>query len=126
MENPLEIFYSSEHTWLKIENNIGIIGITDFAQAELGEIVYVDLPNNGYRYSQNEIFGSIEALKTVSDLFIPISGKVLESNKQLLKEPTLINSDPFDMGWIIKVEIENVEEVGNLLSAQEYNQSINK
>ncbi|MGX7689397.1 glycine cleavage system protein GcvH [Flectobacillus roseus] len=126
MENPLEMFYSSEHTWLKIEKNIGIIGITDFAQGELGEIVHVDLPNNGYKYSQNEVFGSVEALKIVSDLFMPITGKVLESNTQLLKEPTLINSEPFNAGWIIKVEIENVDEVGNLLSAQEYNQSINK
>ena len=88
--------------------------------------MHVDLPNNGYKYSQNEVFGSVEALKIVSDLFMPITGKVLESNTQLLKEPTLINSEPFNAGWIIKVEIENVDEVGNLLSAQEYNQSINK
>jgi len=126
MEIPIEYYYSKEHTWLKIENEIGIVGITEFAQSELGEIVYVDLPNDGYKFKQDEIFGSVEALKTVSDLFMPVSGKVLESNKQLLKEPTLVNSDPFATGWIIKVAIENIEEVKNLLSAQQYQQVTNQ
>lgn len=126
MEIPKEYYYSKEHTWLKIENEIGIVGITEFAQSELGEIVYVDLPNDGYKFKQDEIFGSIEALKTVSDLFMPVSGKVLESNKQLLKEPTLVNSAPFTTGWIIKVVIENIEEVKSLLSAQQYQQAINQ
>lgn len=126
MEIPEEYYYSKEHTWLRIENEIGIVGITEFAQSELGEIVYVDLPNDGYKFKQDEIFGSVEALKTVSDLFMPVSGKVLESNKQLLKEPTLVNSDPFATGWIIKVAIENIEEVKNLLSAQQYKQVTNQ
>ncbi|NBA78861.1 glycine cleavage system protein GcvH [Emticicia sp. ODNR4P] len=126
MEIPEELYYSKEHTWLKIENQIGIIGITEFAQSELGEIVYVDLPNNEYKFSQNEIFGSVEALKTVSDLFMPISGKVIETNKQLLKEPTLVNSDPFVTGWMMKIEIINIEEVKNLLSAEQYKQAINQ
>lgn len=126
MEIPIEYYYSKEHTWLKIENEIGIVGITEFAQSELGEIVYVDLPNDGYKFKQDEIFGSVEALKTVSDLFMPVSGKVLESNKQLLKEPTLVNSDPFATGWLIKVAIENIEEVKNLLSAQQYKQVTNQ
>lgn len=126
MEIPKEYYYSKEHTWLMIENEIGIVGITEFAQSELGEIVYVDLPNDGYKFKQDEIFGSIEALKTVSDLFMPVSGKVLESNKELLKEPTLVNSAPFTTGWIIKVVIENIEEVKSLLSAQQYQQAINQ
>lgn len=122
---PEELYYSKEHTWLKIENQTGIVGITEFAQSELGEIVYVDLPNNEYKFSQNEIFGSVEALKTVSDLFMPISGEVIETNKQLLKEPTLVNSDPFTTGWMMKIAITNLEEVKNLLSAVQYNQAIN-
>ncbi|MDR6563820.1 MULTISPECIES: glycine cleavage system protein GcvH [unclassified Arcicella] len=126
MEIPEEYYYSKEHTWLRIENEIGIVGITEFAQSELGEIVYVDLPNDGYKFKQDEIFGSVEALKTVSDLFMPVSGQVLESNKQLLKEPTFVNSDPFATGWIIKVAIENIEEVKNLLSAQQYKQVTNQ
>lgn len=126
MEIPEALYYSKEHTWLKIENQIGIVGITEFAQSELGEIVYVDLPNNEYKFSQNEIFGSVEALKTVSDLFMPISGKVIETNKQLLKEPTLVNSDPFTTGWMMKIEIINSEEVKNLLSAEQYKQAVNQ
>ena len=125
MEIIEDLYYSKEHTWLKIEGNIGTVGITEFAQSELGEIVYVDLPNNDYKFNQSEIFGSVEALKTVSDLFMPISGKVIETNKELLKEPTLVNSDPFATGWMMKIAIINIEEVKNLLSAEQYKQAIN-
>ena len=125
MEISEDLYYSKEHTWLKIEGNIGTVGITEFAQSELGEIVYVDLPNNDYKFNQSEIFGSVEALKTVSDLFMPISGKVIETNKELLKEPTLVNSDPFATGWMMKIAIINIEEVKNLLSAEQYKQAIN-
>ena len=124
MNIPTELYYSKEHTWLKIESDIGIIGITDFAQSELGEIVYVDLPNNGYTFKQHEVFGSVEALKTVSDLFMPISGKVIETNKALLKAPTLVNNEPFINGWMIKIEIESKEELSNLLPAAEYQKTI--
>lgn len=120
MEFPEEFFYNKEHTWLKIENEIGTIGITEFAQSELGEIVFVDLPNNGYKFKQDEVFGSVEAIKTVSDLFMPIAGRVIETNKTLLKNPTLVNSSPFSKGWMMKIEIENKEELANLLSASEY------
>jgi glycine cleavage system H protein len=120
MEFPEELYYNKEHTWLKIENEIGTIGITEFAQSELGEIVYVDLPNNGYKFKQDEVFGSVEAIKTVSDLFMPIAGKVIETNKTLLKEPTLVNSSPFLEGWLMKIEIENKDELVNLLSASDY------
>jgi glycine cleavage system H protein len=124
MNIPTELYYSKEHTWLKIESDIGIIGITDFAQSELGEIVYVDLPNNGYTFKQHEVFGSVEALKTVSDLFMPISGKVIETNKALLKDPTLVNNEPFTNGWMMKIEIESKEELSNLLPAAEYQKTI--
>lgn len=124
MNFPNELFYSKEHTWLRIENNIGTIGITEFAQSELGEIVYADLPNIGYNFKQDEVFGSVEAIKTVSDLFMPLSGKIIETNKILLKEPTLVNSEPYGNGWMIKIEIENSSEVKNLLNADEYKQKI--
>ena len=115
-----DLYFSKEHTWVRIENNIGTIGITDFAQSELGEIVYADVPNVGYNFKQDEVFGSVEAIKTVSDLFMPLSGKVLETNKLLLKEPTLVNSEPFENGWMIKIEIENSQEIEKLLTAERY------
>lgn len=120
MNIPNDLYFSKEHTWVRIENNIGTIGITDFAQSELGEIVYADVPNVGYNFKQDEVFGSVEAIKTVSDLFMPLSGKVLETNKLLLKEPTLVNSEPFANGWMIKIEIENSQEIENLLTAEQY------
>lgn len=120
MEFPNEIKYSKEHTWIKVQENIGTVGITEFAQSELGEIVYVDLPNVGYNFQQDEVFGSVEAVKTVSDLFMPVSGKIIETNKQLLKEPTLINSEPFENGWLIKIEIKDLTEVDNLLTSNQY------
>lgn len=120
MNIPNDLYFSKEHTWVRIENNIGTIGITDFAQSELGEIVYVDVPNVGYNLKQDEVFGSVEAIKTVSDLFMPLSGKVIETNKLLLKEPTLVNSEPFANGWMIKIEIENSQEIENLLTAEQY------
>ncbi|MBK9959293.1 MAG: glycine cleavage system protein GcvH [Chitinophagaceae bacterium] len=120
MNIPNDLYFSKEHTWVRIENNIGTIGITDFAQSELGEIVYADVPNVGYNFKQDEVFGSVEAIKTVSDLFMPLSGKVIETNKLLLKEPTLVNSEPFANGWMIKIEIENSQEIENLLTAEQY------
>ena len=120
MEFPNDLKYSKEHTWIRVQENIGTIGITEFAQSELGEIVYADLPNVGYSFQQDEVFGSVEAIKTVSDLFMPVSGKIIETNKQLLKEPTLINSAPFENGWLIKIEIKDVAELEKLLSTNEY------
>lgn len=125
MELPNELKYSKEHTWIKVQGNLGTIGITEFAQSELGEIVYADLPNAGYSFQQDEVFGSVEAVKTVSDLFMPVSGKVIESNNQLLKEPTLINSSPFENGWLIKIEIKDFSELENLLTSNQYKEITN-
>lgn len=125
MELPNDIQYSKEHTWIRVQDKIGTIGITEFAQSELGEIVFADLPNVGYSFQQDEVFGSVEAVKTVSDLFMPISGKIIETNTQLLKEPTLINSEPFENGWLIKIEIKNVTELGNLLTSNLYKELTN-
>lgn len=122
MEVPKDLHYSKEHTWVRIENKTAIVGITAFAQKELGEIVYVDLPNVNHNFKQDEVFGSVEAIKTVSDLFMPLSGKIIETNEQLLKEPTLVNSNPFDNGWMVKIEIEDLRETENLLTAEQYAQ----
>ncbi|OJY91205.1 MAG: glycine cleavage system protein H [Sphingobacteriales bacterium 40-81] len=125
MEFPNDLKYSKEHTWISVQGNIGIIGITEFAQSELGEIVYADLPNLGYSFQQDEVFGSVEAIKTVSDLFMPVSGKIIEINKQLLQEPTLINSEPFENGWLIKIEIKDIAELENLLTSNQYKELTN-
>ena len=122
MDFPNNLYYSKEHTWVRIENNIGTIGITSFAQNELGEIVFVDLPNLGYSFQQDEVFGSIEAIKTVSDLFMPLSGKITETNKQLLKEPALVNSEPFNNGWLIKIEIQDSNDIKKLFTPEQYAQ----
>lgn len=122
MELLKDLYYSKEHTWVRIENKIATVGITAFAQKELGEIVYVDLPNVNHNFKQDEVFGSVEAIKTFSDLFMPLSGKIIETNEQLLKEPTLVNSNPFDNGWMVKIEIEDLRETENLLTAEQYAQ----
>ena len=119
---PEDLKYSKEHTWLRISDNIGTIGITEFAQSELGEIVYADLPNDGYSFEQDKVFGSVEAIKTVSDLFMPVSGKVIETNKKLLQTPTFVNDDPYGEGWMMKIEITNPAEIENLLDATAYHQ----
>lgn len=125
MDLPKDLYYSKEHTWVRVENNIGTIGITEFAQSELGEIVYADLPNVGYSFQQDEVFGSVEAIKTVSDLFMPLSGKVIETNEHLLKKSTYINEDPYTHGWMIKIEITNASELNSLLTSQQYKELIN-
>ena len=120
MSLPENLRYSKEHTWLLVEGTIGTIGITEFAQSQLGEIVYADLPNIGQHFDADEIFGSVEAIKTTSDLFMPVGGKVLETNEALLKRPELINSEPFTGGWMIKIEISGDIAAENLLAYSEY------
>ena len=107
METTKDFYLSKEHTWVKIEGNTGIVGITAFAQKELGEIVYVDLPDVGDTFQQDEVFGSVEALKTVSDLFMPLTGMVAAVNDNLLEHPTLVNEKPLTEGWMIKIQIDN-------------------
>ena len=124
MENLDNLYFSKEHTWIKIENQTGTIGITAFAQSELGEIVYVDLPSVGDEFNQDEVFGSVEALKTVSDLFMPLTGEVTAINNDLLDSPTLVNEKPFEEGWMIKIKIKDLEELSNLLSEADYKKNI--
>ena len=120
MQFPNELKYSKEHIWLLIEGDTGLIGITEFAQSELGEIVYVDLPSIGKSFKQDEVFGSIEAIKTVSDLFMPVSGEVIAFNSQLKDEPTLVNEKSYTGGWMLQIKISNAEELNALLSAEQY------
>ena len=122
MEFPNELKYSKEHTWLLVEGNTGTVGITEFAQSELGEIVYVDLPSVGKQFKKDEVFGSVEAVKTTSDLFMPISGEVIEVNTSLKDNAALVNTASYSEGWMIKIKIPNPEEANNLLSAEQYKQ----
>lgn len=124
MNVPSNLKYTKEHEWIKVEGNIGIIGITDYAQGELGDIVYVDINPELAEIVMNESFGTIEAVKTVSDLFAPVSGKVLEVNSKLNDEPQLVNTDPYGEGWIIKIEIADPNQLNELLDAEAYKSQI--
>ncbi len=120
MNIPVDLKYSKEHEWVRVENNIAIIGITDFAQKELGEVVFVDLPKVGRIMKSHETFGIVESVKAVSDLYCPVSGKIVKNNAELDENPELINTDPYGEAWIIQVEMSNPAELDNLLSAQDY------
>lgn len=126
MNFPENVKYSSDHEWVRVEGNEAYVGITDFAQDELGEIVYVDVTTAGDILEQGEVFGSIEAVKTVSDLMMPVGGKVLEINSKLDDAPELVNKDPFGEGWIIKITLNNTEELSGLMSADEYKAFVGK
>jgi len=124
MNIPEELKYTSDHEWIKIENDIATIGVTDFAQSELGDIVYVDIDTVGETIEQNEVFGSVEAVKTVSDLFMPISGEILEFNEYLEDSPESVNKDPYGKGWIIKIKLTNLSQIDSLLNAEKYKEVI--
>ena len=124
MEFPKELKYTKDHEWLKIEGDNAYVGITEFAQGELGDIVFVDVDTQGEVLEKEEVFGSVEAVKTVSDLFMPINGAVLALNEKLEDEPELINSDPYGQGWIIKIAISDVDELEELLDASEYKELV--
>ena len=120
MNTPAELKYTKDHEWIKIEGNIATIGITDFAQGELGDIVFVDVDSVDDDLNAGDVFGSVEAVKTVSDLYLPISGKVTEFNAELEDAPELLNTDPYGNGWIIKMEIAEDADRSELLTAEEY------
>ena len=124
MEFPKELKYSKDHEWLRVEGGNAYIGITEFAQGELGDIVFVDVDTEGEDLEKEEVFGSIEAVKTVSDLFMPINGEVLSFNEKLEDEPELINTDPYGEGWIIEISISDVTELDELLDASEYQELV--
>jgi glycine cleavage system H protein len=124
MNIPQELKYTNDHEWIKVENGIATIGITDFAQSELGDIVYVDIETVGETIEQNEVFGSVEAVKTVSDLFMPVTGEILEFNENLEDSPESVNKDPSGEGWIIKVKLADNSQLDNLLDATKYKEII--
>lgn len=120
MNIPSELKYTKDHEWIKIDGETAIVGITDFAQGELGDIVYVDVDTLDDTVEKDEVFGSVEAVKTVSDLFMPLTGEVVEFNEALEDEPELVNSDPYGQGWMIKVAIADSSQVADLLDADAY------
>ena len=124
MNVPAELKYTKDHEWIKIEDNIATVGITDFAQGELGDIVYVDVDTLDDTVEEGEVFGSVEAVKTVSDLFMPLSGEVIEFNETLEDDPELVNTDPYDKGWMIKIEISDASQIEKLLDATAYQELI--
>ena len=120
MEVKENLSYTNDHEWIKIEGNIASVGITDFAQSELGDIVFIEVETIGEILNKNEVFGTVEAVKTVSDLFIPVSGKVLEFNNALEDNPELVNDSPYGDGWIVKIVITNTDEISDLLDSEAY------
>lgn len=120
MNVPADLKYTKDHEWLKIEGDVATVGITDFAQGELGDIVYVEVETEGETLEREEVFGTVEAVKTVSDLFMPVSGEVIEFNDAIESAPEAVNNDAYGEGWMIKVKMSNTDEVSDLLSADDY------
>lgn len=124
MNTPAELKYSKDHEWVRVEGDEAVVGITDHAQSELGDIVFVDINTEGEDVDQEAVFGSIEAVKTVSDLFMPLTGKVLEVNPALADDPAVVNKDPYGAGWLVRIKIADKEEIEGLLTAAQYQESI--
>tara|TARA_Y100000766_G_C18833416_1_gene569249 strand:+ start:655 stop:1035 length:381 start_codon:yes stop_codon:yes gene_type:complete len=120
MEIKENLSYTNDHEWIKVDGNTALVGITDFAQSELGDIVFIEVETIGEDLDKNEVFGTVEAVKTVSDLFTPVSGKVLEFNSALEDNPELVNESPYEDGWIVKMEISNLDEISDLLDSKAY------
>jgi len=126
MNFPSDLRYTQEHEWISVEGDTATVGVTDFAQSELGDIVYVDITSLGDELEKDAVFGTVEAVKTVADLFMPVSGQVLEVNKELDGEPELLNSDPYQKGWLIKIKLSNPAELDELMDAATYRAKIGK
>ncbi len=124
MKFPENLKYTKDHEWVRVEGEEAYVGITDFAQGELGDIVYIDIDSEGETFDSEEVFGSIEAVKTVSDLFMPVSGTILEYNSQLEDEAELVNSDPYGEGWMVKIKMSDPSQVDDLMSATDYQASV--
>lgn len=120
MNVPGNLLYTKDHEWLRVEGDMGYVGITDFAQGELGDIVFIEVETLGETLAREEVFGTIEAVKTVSDMFMPVSGEIIEVNPALEESPDIVNKDPYGKGWMVKIRITNPSEVNDLLSAEKY------
>ena len=124
MNIPEKLKYTKDHEWIKVDNSFAYVGITDFAQSELGDVVFIEMPNVGDTFEKNDVFGTIEAVKTLADLFLPVSGKIVEVNEKLDSQPELVNSDPYKDGWIVKLEISNTSDLKTLLDNNDYKELI--
>ena len=124
MNTPANLYYTKDHEWISIEDEIATVGITDFAQGELGDIVYVEVETLDEKLEISEVFGTVEAVKTVSDLFMPLSGSIIELNESLEDEPELVNEDPYGKGWMIKIKLDDAAQVNELLDSSSYNELI--
>jgi glycine cleavage system H protein len=120
MNVPENLMYTKDHEWLRVEGNFGYIGVTDFAQGELGDVVFVEIETVGETLAREEVFGTIEAVKTVSDMFMPVGGEILELNPALEESPDVVNKDPYGKGWMVKIKITNPSEVGELFTPEKY------
>ena len=125
MNFPTNVKYTKEHEWIRLEGDVAYVGITDYAQEQLGDIVFVDIPTEGETLAANEVFGTIEVVKTISDLFLPVSGEILEQNEALADQPELVNQDPYGEGWLIKMKPANAADLDNLLDAEGYKAVVN-
>ena len=125
MNVPVNLLYTKDHEWLRVEGNTGYVGITDFAQGELGDIVFIEIETVGETLAKEDVFGTIEAVKTVSDMFMPVSGEILESNPALEESPDVVNKDPYGKGWMVKIKITDPSELPNLLSPEKYSALVN-
>lgn len=120
MDTPDDLYYTEDHEWLRVEDGIATVGITDFAQSELGDIVFVELEPEGTELAQDDIFGTVEAVKTVSELYMPVSGTISAVNEELERSPEVVNDDPYGEGWMVEIEIEDPDEIESLMEADEY------
>ena len=125
MRKTSELLYTSEHEWIAINDNVATIGITNFAQSELGDIIFIELPNVGDEFGSNDVFGTIEAVKTVADLYMPLSGKIIEINSKIEDAPENVNNSPYDDGWIVKIEVNDSVDKRDLLNEESYKKLIN-
>jgi glycine cleavage system H protein len=124
MNFPADLKYSKEHEWVRVEGNTAVVGISDFAQKELGDIVFVEIETVGDTIAKDEVFGTVEAVKTVSDLFLPVAGKIVEKNEALNDAPEVVNTDPYGKGWMVKIEISNAAELDSLMDAEAYKKHV--
>ena len=125
MNFPQNVKYTNEHEWIRLEGDVAYVGITDYAQEQLGDIVFVDIPTEGETLEAGEVFGTIEVVKTISDLFLPVAGEILEQNEALADQPELVNQDPYGEGWLIKMKPANAADLDNLLDAEGYKAVVN-
>lgn len=124
MNIPDNLRYTKDHEWIRVENNEAYVGITDYAQGELGDIVFIEIETLGEHLEQEEVFGTVEAVKTVTDLFMPVSGKIIKINDKLEDKPDLVNKDPYGEGWMIKLEVDDINQLNSLLDAETYKKMI--